>query len=380
MIKKWQLIIGAFLVALLMGACADQTEPTLVKISRCEIEPQSSEQMDLKAIAAKQDILFTLRWSKAQFIMSNQESVPVAPIKYAVEIDFFGHAFDGAQTYAIVTGTDSLEIPVQDFSNFLISTMGAKPNENNRFELRIAAQYGEGSNYTYSKNVLELNLIPFASYGPLQAVYIIGDMNNNDFENRDFRIFRADNQDVRNYTYTGKLSGSFALYPQDAFGSTDVYYPAADGKLAYGQMVTPFTVDEEGYYTLNVNFDAMTYSIEPYDVTGKKEFTSVSFMGQWCNWETTDPQAELTPNAYDPHIWSATFTLSTVQYGVKFCANGGWSDKWQPDADATAEIPYGVALYNETITGDPNFALGEEIGTYFVMLNDLTGHYIIEKQ
>lgn len=377
--KKISYIIAAFIGAVALASC-DTREPALKNIVPCVIGEVPSEVFNISDIMQKEperQTLFTLTWSPAQMKTNNGE-VKVAPVIYNIEFDAYGNGFNKAKAYSIISGNaTSLDIPVMDFSTWVLSNIpGAKPGSDTSLEVRIKVQYGDAENYTYSQNAQVVKINPFG-YQPL---YIIGDRNSWDNTDTSYRLFK-DNNDGGDFTqtYTGKFKGEFKLISKGCLGTDDMFCKVSDTQMAVKSSGEPFKVEQEGYYTLTVNIMDMTYSITPYART-PKTFTSIGFMGQWCNWVTNDPLAQMTPTEYDPHIWSGTFDLATVDYGVKFCGNLGWGDKWQPDATKTEEIPFGIAEYNKDIAGDPNFSLGTNTGTYFVMLNDITGHYIIEKQ
>lgn len=371
------------LAGLLLLASCDKREPALTNIVPCVIGDVPTEALDINSIMKERKILFKLEWTPAQFI-TEKGAVPTAPLIYSIEFDKYGNGFNDAKPYAIIQGdATSFEIPVMDFSVWVLSNIpGARAGSPVTVEIRIKVQYGDAESYTYSANAKPLTIIPFG----VQPMYIIGDWNDWNTADATYRMFR-DNNDESDFTmvYVGRIKTEFKFIAKGSLGTQDMYYKKSDTEMAAGvHEGDAFTVPVEGYYEVRMNIMDMTYSIKPYDVTGKKVYTSVGFMGAWCSWTTTDPNAQLTQSPYNPHLWYGTFDLSTVEYGVKFCGNKGWGDKWQPSESTTEEIPYGVAFYNyvnpDDPGSDPNFSLGSASGTYFTSLNDLTGHYIIEKK
>jgi len=378
--KKISYMIAAFVSAIVLASC-DTREPAITNVVPCVIGSVPSEVFNISDIIAKEPerkTLFTLTWTPAQIKSANGE-IKVAPITYNVEFDNYGNGFSNAKPYAIHSGNiSSLDIPVMDFSTWVLSNIdGAKPGSVSKLEVRIKAQYGDADNFTYSQNAQVVYINPFG----YQPMYIIGDRNSWNTSDTSYRLFK-NNNDASDFTqtYTGKFKGEFKLISKGCLGTDDMYCKVSDTQMAVSKDGDPFSVPSEGYYTLTINVKDMTYTITPYTNQNPKTFTAVSFMGQWCDWVTTSESALMKATEYDPHIWSGTFDLTTVDYGVKFCGNKGWGDKWQPESTKTEEIPFGISLYNSKESSDPNFSLGTNTGTYFVSLNDITGHYIIEKQ
>lgn len=373
------------LAGLLLLASCDKHEPAITNIVPCTISDVPKETFDINAIIKDKErkVLFTLKWSQAQF-MTEKGSVATSPIVYNVEIDRYGNGFNNAKAYTIIQGDASeFDIPVMDFSVWVLSNIeGAKAGSPITVEVRIKVQYGDAENYTYSSNAQAITIIPFG----VQPIYLIGDWNDWDTSDKTYRMFR-DGNDESDFTmiYVGKIKGEFKFIAKGSLGTQYMYYKKSDTEMDVDvHEGDPFTVAEEGYYEVKMDLMTMQYSIKPYSIAGKKSYTSVGLMGAWCDWLPASAKAQLTQSPYNPHLWYGTFDLTTVEYGVKFCGNKGWGDKWQPSESTTEEIPYGVAFYNyknpDDPASDPNFSLGSASGIYFTSLNDLTGHYIIEIQ
>lgn len=379
--KKLYSIFVIIAGALILASC-NKREPAITSVTPSVIGSVPAEELVISEIMKERDTLFVLNWTPAKFKTSSG-SVDVAPLVNYIEFDAYGNGFANAAAYSIIQGeVTSLAIPVMDFSVWVLANIkGAKAGSATKIEVRIKTKYGDGENYTYSNNAPVITINPFGS----QPMFIIGDRNDWDTSDKTYRMFRNNNDESDfTMTYTGMFKSKFKLISKGSLGTQDMYYmksgDSKEGTMGAGiHEGDEFTVPSEGIYTITIDLMSMTYKITPYSKTPKK-FTSVGFMGQWCEWVTNSPKAQMTASEYDPHIWSGTFDLTTVDYGVKFCGNLGWGDKWQPDATKTEEIPFGIAEYNKDIAGDPNFSLGTATGTYFVMLNDITGHYIIEKQ
>lgn len=122
-----------------------------------------------------------------------------------------------------------------------------------------------------------------------------------------------------------------------------------------------------GYYTLKADLTNATFTITPYDASSAKTYTKIGLIGDATagGWDADTELVQVTD-----HVW----VLSSVELSageLKFRANGGWDDNWGiPEG---SNLPFGVAGYN---VNAPNFKI-DTAGTYYVALNDLTGHYVV---
>lgn len=368
------------LLAFSAVGCDDDHDLELDRIVPMVIESLPSENQILEELwvdGNKNPLLFTVKWSQPEFIVDGT-ATPAAPVSYTVEIDKWGVGF---KSPAVITTTTSFEndVHVNDLNTVLVKELGAIPYEENKFEIRITAKYGEGEGKTFSSSnspVLTVTPYPIADLGPLQGVYIIGDMNNWNSSNTNYRIFRANSkEDNRIYTYTGWLNGYFKLMLEEGLGDNKVYYPASDSELAFGEGLNndnSFYVNGK-YVTIDVDLDAMTYTMTDFDISTAKTYTAICFVGDFCAWGAEGADPEMTQTE-DPHIWEMkNVAIDNPGYGVKFRDNHSWDNRWCPTANT--DIPYGIGRLNPA--DDPNISI-TEVGNYYVKFNDLTGHYIVE--
>lgn len=377
--KKYSALYLLFALLLAAG-CSDDDKVTLYSIQQSVIETLPAETLDLGELteSGTNPLLFTIRWSPTEFLTSHTSGpTPVAPLTYNVEIDRIGAGFASARTYA-ATSADSVDVFVDDMNTFLINELSAVASNEVQVEVRIVSKYGEGDrNTSYSSNVETVTLIPYDRTDPMQPVYLVGDMNGWNTSNSDYMIFRANSDPgARIYTYTGRLNGYFKFIPESSLGTNNMYYTAGDGTLAYGESDGGAFYVEDKYVTITLDLNEMTWTMMDYDTTDKKNYEQIWIAGVFNNWPQGGTDlGKLQKWAYDPHIWSATVTMDDVEYGVKFNA-GTWGEKWCPSV--TSDVPYGVSEYNPA--HDNNIDLKGVAGTYFVQLNDLTGHYILIKK
>ncbi|MEP6262105.1 MAG: SusF/SusE family outer membrane protein [Gillisia sp.] len=179
------------------------------------------------------------------------------------------------------------------------------------------------------------------------------------------------------YHYTGKLTGGedMAWKLIEVKGLWAPQYGGENGTLLYRATDADtdppaIPVNTTGYYTITVDIDAMTYTVAPYDASGKTTYDIIGLVGDgttvgWPGDSNPTPDIKLTKSTFDEHIWYAT-GIELTDGPVKFRANLAWDVNW----GGGANFPSGLA------TGDDIMA---KEGTYDVWFNDLTGRYIFIK-
>ncbi len=170
------------------------------------------------------------------------------------------------------------------------------------------------------------------------------------------------------YTYTGLFQDSgdgfcyFKFVSEANLGSwASMYCMGADGTIVVGDL-DAFKI-APGYHTVTLDLAAMTYTITPFDASGKVEYAVMGAIGEFCGW---DNEPEMTKSAYDPHKWTYDYNFDAGTT-VKFRADHAWTANWGGPADA---LPYGVSVFD-----GPGCAV--PAGNYTIYFNDLTGHYAI---
>ncbi len=371
-------IFNIILCGLFLASCSDDhSSPALSDIAPSTLNPLAFQEIVLTQPGDNASpLLCTISWTETRFFFNSSVTPePAGPVSYTLEIDRLANNFENAAMLAVTTSLYA-DILVTEMNDILIGGLGAKTGQSIDLEIRLVANYGEGlPKEVIGNNTLALTLTPYAEKKPLQAIYIIGDMNGWDNSNTDFRMFR-DNSKANEYvyTYTGRLAAntSFKFVPQESLGTDRMYVDAGNGSLGYDDSSDgSFFNETERYVTITLDVEDMTYIIEEYDISNAKTWTTINLTGAFCDWgETNEP--DLVATGYDPHIWTLTINLETVEYGVKFRANHAWDDKWCPkDPDA---YPYGLCDFSPE-GHDNNIGL-PAAGTYDILFNDLTGHYI----
>lgn len=178
--------------------------------------------------------------------------------------------------------------------------------------------------------------------------------------------------DASVYSYTGFfLNDGFKLldFPDGSWGNQ--YGAGAPGQLSRDGGSGNLSTGAEGYFTLNVNKDALTYSVTAFDESATTDYTSVGIgiTGEAAGgWDEFPTRYSLTQSTFDKHIWFATgVTFTAGQFKLKQ-DSPGWGVQWGTANEGENNWPYDKATFNGA-----NFVA--EPGTYTVFFNDITGDY-----
>jgi len=238
-------------------------------------------------------------------------------------------------------------------------------------------EFGAYAPETYS-NIQRITFTPYIAEKPLKApYYIIGNLVQGVPEwtgdashiGNGLQVFFSDdsNMDNKKYTYTGNFNSGGNFKIQVAAGKWDGAYTfQSAGKLvgenSGGDIPGPSTA---GLYTLTIDLIDLTYNFTPY--TGETTtYSRIGIIGDATanGWDSDMEMTQITP-----HIWVMTTDLNAGE--LKFRANNAWDMSW-----GGSDIPFGVG---NSAPGGSNFSI-EKAGTYFLAINDLTGHYIIMRK
>lgn len=394
--KKLNLIFTLIIAALLFSCSKDDNSPVLSKVNASKLNALPFANVKLVAThAEKNPLLCTITWTETAFFFSNSEfRTASGPITYTLEMDTVGSNFKSPFT---LVSTEKLyaDVLLADMITILEDNYDAEKDEEMNMEFRIRAKYGE-KDTAYSSNTIRLAMtitvdenVEEPTYP--ETLYMIGSMNGWDNSNTVFMMFRDDSDyTTGKFTYTGRLAAEtyFKFISEDNLGTWNLYYTGTGTDVILGQSEGGAWYNQnEGYYTIKIDLKEMTFSIEEFDITtaapyaaafaypnANHTFNKVVVIGQFSNWADED-QYKLTQSSYDPHIWySKEMSLSTVQYGIKFRAEGSWDYRWCPKI--AADVPYGIADYDPAGHDNNIDVTGYGAGKYMLILNDLTGHYV----
>ena len=133
-----------------------------------------------------------------------------------------------------------------------------------------------------------------------------------------------------------------------------------------------FPVTADGYYSLTLNADELTYTFEPYDASEATTYDVIGLVGDgtsvgWPGDANPTPDIQLTQSEFDPHLWYVN-DIALTDGPIKFRANLAWDVNWGSDT-----FPSGLATQN-----GPDIPATE--GVYDLWFNDITGRYILIPQ
>ncbi|WP_138434943.1 SusE domain-containing protein [Winogradskyella algicola] len=312
----------------------------------------------------------TFNWTNADFSEAVVEN-------YSVEFSS-DQAFTSPVEGTSTAGTSSVTMTMSQL-NSTADNAGLAPLVSSPVYVRVIGSIGDQSQLPVVSNTISFNVTPFFNYS-FKDFYLVGngtsaDWNNN---NNNPALFR-DPVDSDFYTFTGyftKGGGGFNDGRFKVLESRGQWQPqwgvSADegsdniensGSIA-GNPATQdsdpgrFGVDADGFYTFTIDFDAMTYTMNPFDASGAADFTSMTIQGSALSASTSMQQS-----SFDSHLWYIS-SITLVPGELQFMTNTGstWAGTTEFSGQATEgsdSIP--------VIVGDD----------YEVWFSDLTGDYIM---
>lgn len=300
----------------------------------------------------------TITWKSAAY------TVPVE-IRYNVEISS-KESFEGATVLAStnqsVTNTSFTVKQLNDAAK----KIGLVPAQPQKMYFRIKSYLGE-DDLPQTSNITPLTITPYLAR-PIynfNDLYLIGNAVVGNWDNlaTNNTLLPLLKTAVPNkYTYTGlfKTGTNVGFKMIRVKGSWDAQYGyESAGVLSTNGGSGNLTVSTEGYYKLNVDTAALTYSLEP--VTPSSTYQKISIIGT----ATGGTDIELTKSSFDPHSWSAA-KVSLKEGVFKFRANNSWDTNWGTNSEF-----YGVGSNNGA-----DIPLSAE-WTYDIYFNDISGNYTL---
>ena len=255
------------------------------------------------------------------------------------------------------------------------------PNGSGELILRVKAQLGsdEADNAPTSTSepfVMNIQMVEENTGGPvLRDLYLVGaatapgwdNGNNNPPMVRD-----PENPDL--YTYTGKfLNDAFKVLEQRG-GWQPQWGVGPNGNLAssedLGEDPGVFEITNgEGYYTLTLDLENLTFSIEPFDTSGATTYSTIGIIGSGTTGDDSgwNQDIDLTQSTFDSHLWYIR-GIQLFDGESKFRAGDAWDTNWGSDTELT-----GTGSFD-----GPNIPISA--GTYDVWFNDVDGTYVFLKQ
>ena len=367
-IKRFSAITIIGILLLVFNSCDDTSEVFTISTPSAPVLAELGfTDLELDAVNTGNPAV-TLNWNEANY--GQQVSINYA-IQFASD-----NAFTSPVTAATITGKTAITLSVNEI-NAAAGNAGLNPFEWKTLYARIVSSIGSQNSEKAISNAIEFNVYPYFNY-VFNDYYLVGGgvapgWNNN---SNNPPLFR-DASDSNAYYYTGffnkpggydegrfKILETIGLWqPQwgvtESEGSDD---PKTSGSIAGNpgtQSNDPgrFGVPTTGYYTFMINFASKTYTLVPYNATGKTSPASLTVKG------TSTADVTMAALAFDGHIWYAKnvrLTPGNIEFVTGAGANWGGSTSFS-----------GVATEN----GGAVAVIVED--DYDVWFNDLTGRYIL---
>lgn len=241
-------------------------------------------------------------------------------------------------------------------------------------KLRAVIDGTDNMGETYS-NVITLPSVLATYQAPEAMYYLVGAMNGWAASTQNMLYTQGGNV----YSYTTLWEGDANLKIWDSKGLGDwavCWGSQVDGDTSLSgslinskaQAIKAPTTDE--YYTFTMDMNAQTYTWKKLDPATITDYTSVSLIGGFNNWDEGGTEVDLTE--VTPHNWYGVMTLE-ADGDLKFRANHTWDVSW---GAASTDTPLGDSYYLPI--GGQNISVSA--GTYAFYLNDITGEWNIVRQ
>lgn len=364
--RNFKIIIGLLFIFAALCACKDDRIDTVgaVVSTSGKINAFASSELVLTEPEAEQNpFLARMTWSKSKFAHENGDYVHVTDIMYSLEADLVENNFSQP---ILLTETPNLyaDLYTKDVKNLVDELSDGETNEPKdiSFRIKTTTNYGE----IYSEP-LTVTVKSYLNVEPkIYNIYVIGEMNGWDPNNKDFITFR-DTNNVKDgkHTYTGYFSKDTYLKfcKEENLGDFTKMLGLDNGQLAEGDYDAFFV--QAGYKTITIDVINMTWKIEDFDGTNSRTYDTIGPIGNFCNWDNEPP---MTKSVFDPHQWKITYKFN-ASTALKFRGNKDWANNW---GGRENELPYGKAIFD-----GPGATI--DVGEYDIHFNDLTGHYLIKK-
>jgi starch-binding outer membrane protein SusE/F len=126
----------------------------------------------------------------------------------------------------------------------------------------------------------------------------------------------------------------------------------------------PLDIPAAGYYTITIDVANLTYTLVPFAESAAASYSSIGIIGVFNDWATIVPMEK---NTFSPHIWTLNHTFGS-DTKMKFRIAQDWSVNWGPSSNVDR-------LYGKGVDGGQDMEV--KAGSYTIIFNDLTGHYML---
>ena len=183
-------------------------------------------------------------------------------------------------------------------------------------------------------------------------------------------------QSAKVFSYTTKFEGArnLKIWGKDDLGTwANAYGCAVDGDNSVsnslvnsnaGAIVCP----EEGFYTITLDFSAMTYTWTKLDNQAPVEYNVIGIIGSGIGgWGDND---DVIMTQVTSHNWYAA-NVNVVDGAVKFRVDHSWTTNWGDGGNIADQY------YGKGVSGGSDISI--QTGVYDVYFNDITGEYAFVK-
>lgn len=377
--KKTIFIFVALLSVLGFNACSEDDDFTFVARPNPEgiaFENTFLETYPLNA-ANGDNLAERFVWNKTDF------GVP-SPVKYELQASTT-EAFEAEEVVAGDLTVNNYGVTV----SYLLKLAGQAgldndpdteaPNTGSLY-FRVKAYIGDtGGDTEQLSAVIALPVVlTEASEGGVEMkpqMYLVGDVTAAGWNpnNSNTPLFR-DGENDQVFSFTGRFAGTadtegFKILevlgewqPQWGLDGT-----ALSNSDLLGSDPSAFPVSADGYYSLTLNKEDMSYTFDAVDISTAPTYTTIGLIGD-ATADGWDADQDMTPTTFDPHIWVIE-GIELSEGEVKFRADDDWTNSWG------ASTPLSGQGFNDN---DPNIPVAA--GSYNVWFNDLDGRYILIPQ
>ena len=253
-------------------------------------------------------------------------------IAYTVELARAGTDF--ASSYAVVQDAVQQYVwtaTVEDLNNLLRGHFGATGGETLSLEARVTAAVAGQEQTQVAQTAFSVT-----AYEPLTTtLYLIGDATPGGWDNN--AATEMTRKDNGIFTWTGQLNvGSFKFILMPGTFSPCYNNANEDGTLYYSADGTPdinFTVDEAGFYQVDVNLFTAVLGLKPVE-GNQPPYDQLYFIDGTAGYSF----APMTRDALDPFLFRYGHVFTTAGDFKFATANGSWENNYkatQPNAPYT---------------------------------------------
>ncbi|MGB7396116.1 MAG: SusE domain-containing protein [Pricia sp.] len=295
-----------------------------------------------------------------RFVWSDANFGGDVEITYSVQIDTVGNDFANAETLGSVNSENQLAVTVETFNTAALA-LGAEPFSATPFEVRVRASAGSMEMFS---NVTTLTLSAYTTEAP--RIFVVGSFLNASGYGDDWTPASAvplaasgfGETDFEGFVNIAVDGAQLKFLPSNESFDGD-YGDTGDSDGSYSE-----TIEQEeevnagtpdgtaGYYLVNVDTEALTYSLQStsWAVTGAATPNG---------WPGDDPVATADQDmTYDPETQTWFIDLDLTAGPYKFRANDAWDLNIGTDEDGDGSLNF----------GGPDFSVDAD-GNYRIVLD-----------